>query len=122
MKVRQLPLIFAAREANNGNQREVNSCPERHKGHCLCLVRVQLVHFMHGRLACFCIQRHAGFLHNKTAHNVNKVAAEGGIVKISFVTSLCLWDGGLFCHLEETPLLIYETSLSVPPLHGIIFT
>lgn len=28
---------------------------------------------------------------DKTDHNVNKTAAEGGIVKIAFVIARCLW-------------------------------
>lgn len=31
------------------------------------------------------------FGRDKTDHNVNKTAAEGGIVKIAFVIARCLW-------------------------------
>lgn len=41
----------------------------------------------------FCTGRRADFLHNKTIHNVNKAAAEGGIVKIRLRASgfVALW-------------------------------
>lgn len=53
LKVRQLPLISAAKQMQSENQREENSCLERHKGQCCCLVSVPLVRFMRCSLAVF---------------------------------------------------------------------
>lgn len=51
------------------------------------------------QLGCFCIQRWTDFVRNKTDHNINKAAAEGGIVKIS-VIALCPWAPVWFYSFE----------------------
>lgn len=92
MKARRSALISAAKEINSEKQRVVNSCLDTHEGQRLCSVSVLLVYILCVAVWLFLVFKDTRtFGCDKTDHNVNKTAAEGGIVKIAFVIARRLW-------------------------------